>query len=87
MHKKMAVEFKRSGFTVALDGREDCLLDSNLKPFWEDPRICGGKTMPQWREAYVQQTKEAKEKVDFKTCTRGPPTSRRSPASCELTCR
>ena len=50
-------EFARTGTTMALDGSEDCLLDSKLARFWTKEGICEidghPASMPEWRKHYV----------------------------------
>lgn len=63
MHHKMAREFPKSGINLKLDGSNTQeLLDNDLKPFWNDLKICGDSDMTSWREQYMKDvaiTREA----------------------------
>ena len=60
LHLKMALEFPRSGINLDLEGKQDGLLDKMLVPYWNDPQICGAKSMPEWRQQYFQSTLDTK---------------------------
>jgi hypothetical protein len=73
LHLKMAREFPRSGINLPLDGKHDeVLLDPSLKPYWYDSRICGERSIPEWRKQYLADTiattkaKEMKQEKRFR---------------------